>query len=132
VPDRASDLADTAGTIPESSAPVHTHVRDCPVTCLKPLLSRVSYNLLRSECAYICGDQEPSIGHAVRLYERGQVATVRYIGPRRLAEIESCLASLGLITGTAEPADQTAADARAGASRACGDGRVRARDRAPG
>ena len=106
---RAADLDDPARTIPESPAPVHTHVRDCPVTCLKALLSPVSFGLLRSECAYICGDQEPSIGHAVRLYERGQLATVRYIGPRRLADIESCLASLGLITDTAEPADEAPA-----------------------
>jgi len=94
----AADLAATAGTIPESPAPVHVHVRDCPVTCLRPLLSPVAYGLLRSECAYICGDQEPSIEHVVRLYEKGQLATVRYIGPVRLAEIRTCLTNAGLYT----------------------------------
>jgi len=89
----------------------HVHTRHCPVTCLRPLLSPQSYGLLLSECALICGDQEPSVGHAVRLYEKEQLATVRYIGPARLAEIRTCLASLGLITGAAAPADQTAGDA---------------------
>jgi hypothetical protein len=89
----------------------HAHTGDCPVTCLKAMLSAQSYGLLRSECALICGDQDANIGHAVRLFQKGQLATVRYIGPRRLADIESCLASLGLITDTAEPADETAADA---------------------
>jgi hypothetical protein len=89
----------------------HVHIGDCPLTCLRPLLSPQSYGLLRSECALICGEQEPSVGHAVRLYEKQQLATVRYIGPARLAEVKTCLASLGLITGAAAPADQTAQDA---------------------
>ena len=87
----------------------HTHTGDCPVTCLKPMLSAQSYGLLRSECALICGDQDANIGHAVRLYQKGQLATVRYIGPLRLAEIKSCLTGLGLITGAAESASKTPA-----------------------
>jgi len=79
----------------------HSHVRDCPVTCLKEILSPQSYGLLRSECALICGARDPTVGHAVSLYESGQLAAVRYIGPARLAEIRTCLVGLGLLTGPA-------------------------------
>jgi len=84
----------------------HAHTRDCLVSCLKPLLSAQTYGLLRSECALICGDQDASVGHAVSLYQNGQLATVRYIGPVRLAEIKTCLTGLGLLTkpaGHGEP-----------------------------
>jgi hypothetical protein len=79
----------------------HAHTRDCLLICLKPLLSAQTYGLLRSECALICGDQDASVGHAVSLYQKGQLATVRYIGPVRLEEIRACLAGLGLLTGPA-------------------------------
>ena len=69
----------------------HVHVRDCPVTCLRAILSPQSYGLLRSECALICGARDPTVGHAVSLYESGQLAAVRYVGPARLAEIRTCL-----------------------------------------
>jgi hypothetical protein len=98
---------------------MHAHTPDCPLTCLKPHLTAAAYNLLRSECLLICGDAEPATGHAVRLYLRGQLADIRYIGPARFAEIRTCLASAGLIghdeaDESCLPAPQAASAADAG------------------
>lgn len=76
---------------------MHAHTRDCPLTCLRPLLSGAAYNPLLAECRLIAGDAEPAIGHAVRLYLKGQLADIRHIGPARFAEIRTCLARAGLI-----------------------------------
>jgi hypothetical protein len=91
---------------------MHAHTRDCPLTCLQPLLTTVAYNLLRAECLFICGDGEPAVSHAVRLYTNGQLADIRNIGPVRFAEITACLAHAGLISHDA--ADQASPPATQG------------------
>lgn len=89
---------------------MHAHTRDCALTCLKPLISGATYNPLLAECLLISGDAEPAIGHAMKLYQKGQLTDIRRIGPARFAEIETCLARAGLITpGTATRADQPVA-----------------------
>jgi hypothetical protein len=98
---------------------MHAHTRDCPLTCLKPLLSGPAFNPLLAECRLICGDAEPAIGHAIRLHQKGQLADIRRIGPARFAEIETCLARAGLISpGEAgqgsPPVPQAASAAHAG------------------
>lgn len=93
---------------------MHTHTRDCPLTCLKPLLSGAAYNPLLAECLLICGDAEPAVGHAVKLHLKGQVADIRRIGPARFAEIETCLARAGLISP--DEADQASPPAPQAAS----------------
>ena len=88
---------------------MHTHTRDCALTCLKPLLSGAAYNPLLAECLLICGGAEPAIGHVIRLYQKGQLADIRRIGPARFAEIETCLARAGLISpGDADQASPPA------------------------
>lgn len=94
---------------------MHPHTSDCPLTCLKPLLTAAAYNPLRSECLLICGDAEPVIGHAVRLYLKGQLADIHNIGPARFAEITTCLASAGLI-GPAEADESSPRASRAAAA----------------
>jgi hypothetical protein len=76
---------------------MHEHTRDCALTCLKPLISGAAYNPLLAECRLINGDAEPAIGHAMKLYQKGQLTDIRRIGPARFAEIETCLARAGLI-----------------------------------
>ncbi|MGH3273493.1 MAG: hypothetical protein ACRDNZ_04110, partial [Streptosporangiaceae bacterium] len=98
---------------------MHAHTPDCPLTCLKSLLTAAAYNPLRSECLLICGDAEPVVGHAVRLYRKGQLVDIRNIGAARFAEIMTCLARAGLISNdeadeSSPPAPQTAAASDAG------------------
>ena len=94
---------------------MHTHTRDCALTCLKPLLSGAAYNPLLAECLLICGDAEPAVGHAIRLYQKGQLADIRHIGPARFAEIKTCLARAGLISP--DDADQASPPAPRAASK---------------
>ena len=71
---------------------------DCPVACLRAVLSAKTLNpLLR---AYMPPSGTPStVGDVVELYQKGLLPDVEYLGPRRIGEIEICLILAGLLSG---------------------------------
>jgi hypothetical protein len=88
---------------------MHAHTRDCPLTCLKPLVSTGAYNALRRGCSSTATGPHPAIGDAEDLYHKEQLAGIRGIGPRRFREIEDCLTRAGLI-GHGPPPSPAPAD----------------------
>jgi hypothetical protein len=77
---------------------MHAHTRDCPLSCLEPLLMAQTYRALQAVC--------PTIGHVVDLYRKEEITSIRRIGARGACQIETCLASAGL---TEHPPEHDAA-----------------------
>jgi hypothetical protein len=93
---------------------MHAHTRDCPLTCLKPTLSAGAYFPLHRQCSSRASGPHPSIGDAVDLYHKEQLAAIRGIGVKRFREIEGCLTRAGLIGQAARPDTQPQAPASDG------------------
>ena len=63
---------------------------DCPLDCLKTVLSAMAFNPLAR--AYDAPFDPPdTVGAVVKLYEHGQLGKIKGLGPRRIGEIEVCL-----------------------------------------
>ncbi len=57
---------------------MHPLTRDCPLTCLKPLLPTLALHALQTACP----GPHPTVGHIADLYRRQQITSIRYIGVR--------------------------------------------------
>lgn len=68
---------------------MHAHTRSCPLSCLEPLLTAQTFRALQAAC--------PTIGHVVDLYRKEEITSIRGIGAKGACQIETCLASAGLI-----------------------------------
>jgi hypothetical protein len=80
---------------------MHAHARDCPLTCLQPLISTRAYNALLQECSTT--GPHPTMGDAADLYNTGELATVRGIGTRSHGKIETTLTNAGFTAHTRPP-----------------------------
>jgi len=71
---------------------------ECPVDCLLPLLSRITFNTLAR--AYDAPFDPPStVADVVGLYQQGQLSQIWGLGPRRIGEIEVSLIFAGVASG---------------------------------
>ena len=79
---------------------------DCPVDCLKTVLSLMSLHPLAR--AYDAPFNAPrTVGDVVTLYADGQLRKIRGLGRRRISEIEAALVLAGLdITASPPPHGQ--------------------------
>ncbi len=69
---------------------------DCPVDCLKTVLSSMAFNPLAR--AYDAPFDAPhTVGEVVELYRQGRLREIWGLGPRRIGEIEVCLMVTGLL-----------------------------------
>jgi len=96
--------------------------RECPLTCLKPLLSGMVYNTLSRELAGNGRDAAPTVGDAADLHINGKLADIPNIGPARISAVETCLRSAGLIGCHHHPSScELASDAPTGVHRDNGE-----------
>jgi hypothetical protein len=69
---------------------------DCPIDCLKTVLSATAFSLLAR--AYDAPFDPPStVGEVVELCEQGQLRSISGLGPRRVGEIEVALIFAGVM-----------------------------------
>jgi hypothetical protein len=75
----------------------------CPIDCLAPVLSLMSFNPLAR--AYDAPFDPPkTVGDVLDLYMSGRLDKIHGLGPRRISEIEAGLVLAGLdITGPSRP-----------------------------
>ena len=72
----------------------HVLTRDCPVDCLRTVLSTAAFHFLaRAEQAPF--PSPVTIGQVVDLWQAGQLGLAAGLGPRRLGEIEAGLVLAG-------------------------------------
>ena len=73
---------------------------DCPVACLRGVLSAKAFIPLRR--ASMASYEPPrTVGEVAQLHQQGKLSEVRGLGPRRIGEIELCLILAGLVSGQA-------------------------------
>lgn len=53
---------------------MHTHTRDCPLSCLEPLLMGQTYRAPQAVC--------PIIGHVADLYRKDEIISIPRIGAK--------------------------------------------------
>jgi hypothetical protein len=71
---------------------------DCPVDCLRTVLSGAAFNLLaRGHGAPF--DPPPTVGDVIELYQQHRLGQIGGLGPRRIGEIAVGLIYAGLILG---------------------------------
>ena len=76
----------------------HTITSGCPVDCLVPVLSLVTFNTLAR--AYDAPFDPPeTVGDVVQVYQRGLLSEIWGLGPRRIGEIEVSLIFAGVTSG---------------------------------
>jgi hypothetical protein len=93
-------MAERPMTTRTGSVPHHGPISpDCPVECLLPVLSLMSFN--RLACADDAPFGEPrTVGDVLDLCTRYELRKIRGLGPRRISEIEAALVLAGLdLTG---------------------------------
>jgi hypothetical protein len=83
----------------EDPARIHPLTRECPLTCLELLLSIPAYHALQAGCP----GPHPTVGHVVDLYDSKQISSLARVGVKRSLEVETCLASAGLIIRPSPP-----------------------------
>jgi hypothetical protein len=71
---------------------------DCPVRCLRAVVSAHAFEPLRLACLS-WSDTPRTVGDVMRLHQQGRLSEIRNLGPRRIGEIEICLILAGLLTG---------------------------------
>ena len=75
---------------------------DCPIECLLEMLSRKAFNPLAR--AYDAPFDPPrTVGDVVDLYVRGQLRSIRNLGPRHATEIEAALVLAGIDIASRRP-----------------------------
>jgi hypothetical protein len=79
---------------------MHALTLNCPLTCLEPLLPARAYHALQAACP----GPHPKIGHVVDLYRRQEITRIPRIGAQAAFQIQTCLASAGLIGPATTPA----------------------------
>lgn len=89
---------------------MHALNRDCPLTCLRLLLSTAACNRLWHGCP----GPHPTIGDVVDLHASRELAGIPNTGPIRIREIENCLTRAGLIGDDSQPAGNPDAPADSG------------------
>lgn len=87
---------------------MHTLTRDCPLTCLEPLLPARAYHALQA----VCPGPHPTVGHVVELYQGQMITSIRRIGVQGALRIETCLTRARLIGQPAAPAGNPSPPAR--------------------
>lgn len=81
----------------------HTITLDCPIDCLKAVLSGKAFNPLAR--AYQAPFDPPrTVGDVVELYQRSRLGNIVGLGPRRIGQIELALVLAGLAGGHGHPA----------------------------
>ncbi len=89
----------------------HTITRECPVDCLRYVLSRVAFNTLAR--AYDAPFDPPkTVGDVVELYLRQRLDEICGLGSRRIGEIEVSLVYAGLISALGDEDKREAAKLR--------------------
>jgi hypothetical protein len=79
---------------------------DCPVDCLRTVLSLMSLNrLARAEDAPF--EPPRTVGDVLDLYTRGQLREIGGLGRRRISEIEAGLVLAGLNLASRQPGDRS-------------------------
>jgi hypothetical protein len=78
---------------------MHALTRDCPLTCLEPLLPAQTYHALQAACPR----SHPTVGHVADLHRRQAITSIRRIGAQGFLRIETCLAGAGLIEQSSPP-----------------------------
>ncbi len=85
-----------------SGCPAGPVKADCPVQCLRGVLSGGAYVPLNR--AYRASFEPPrTVREVVRLHQQGKLSEIRDLGPRRIGEIEMCLVLAGLVTDQPSP-----------------------------
>lgn len=87
-------------TMRPGSVPHHGPVSpDCPIECLLPVLSLMSFNRLARADDAPFGEPR-TVGDVLDLYARHELRKIWGLGPRRTSEIEAALVLAGLdLTG---------------------------------
>ncbi len=76
----------------------HTITLDCPIDCLRAVLSGMAFNRLAR--AYQARFDPPrTVGDVVRLHRERRLGDIWGLGPRRIGEIEASLVLAGFVTG---------------------------------
>jgi len=97
-----AQLSAAVGATPYSAPPETQHpaepVRaDCPVQCLRGVLSASAFIPLSRAC--MASFEPPrAVGDVLRLHQQEKLSEIRGLGPRRIGEIELCLILAGLIS----------------------------------
>jgi hypothetical protein len=78
-----------------ASCCLHSFTRECPVECLRTVLSSAAFNTLaRAESAPF--DPPATVGDVITLYRQKRLSQIIGLGPRRIGEIEVSLILAGL------------------------------------
>jgi hypothetical protein len=87
----------THAVAPSTAHDAHTITRDCPIDCLKAVLSLKAFNPLTH--AYRVSFELPrTVGDVAELYQCRKLGEFWGLGPRRIGEIEPALVFAGLIS----------------------------------
>lgn len=85
-------LAEQLMTVRPGVVPHHGPIRpDCPLECLLPALSLMSFNRLKW-----ADDPARTVGDVMNLFTTHKLGEIRGLGPRRIAEISQALLRAGL------------------------------------
>jgi len=86
--------------------------RDCPIQCLAPLLSRLTYNALVDGVS----GSPATVAQVIELYERGRLVDIDNISSGRAGEIRHVLIEAQLIDPSSKPIPRYARQQEASAS----------------
>ncbi len=75
----------------------HAITLDCPVDCLKAVLSGMAFNPL-ARAGQASFDPPRTVADVVTLHRAGRLGEIWGLGPRRIAEIGVTLVFTGLVT----------------------------------